>query len=272
MNKSEAQSKISDFKGQVEKVLEGYEIVMNGAVGISTDEDGFYEESRQITGQVGDYKIGGQKFDSDSKYDLQSYGSGANRSDLDVLEVKSEQYDWKLVSDVDGNISIYRNNSLMDVIKKGSSSSGNTEVIDFNERTNLVSNFISAVDRNLGSDRNGESWYNEAFEVHCIEERVTYRLGFGDGQEIRSAALNIKAGGKLENRDDLYNMEKSTIGDKARTYKFYTSQRSTVAEAAGHGNGWIGNFGDTEIIVPGIHGLLTSKLFYSSNGTVMDLN
>ena len=272
LNKSEAQSKISDFKGQVERVLEGYEIVMNGAVGISTDEDGFYEESRQITGQVGDYKIGGQKFDSDSKYDLQSYGSGANRSDLDVLEVKSEQYDWKLIADTDGNISIYRNDSLLEVIPKGSKKIGNAEVKDLDERTKMVSNFIKALDRNLGSDRNGESWYNEGFEICCIEDRVAYRIGFGGGQEIRSAALNIKAGGLLENRDDLYNMERSTIEQKARTYKFYTSQRSTVAEAAGHRNGWIGNFGDTEIIVPGINGLLTSKPFYSSNGTVNDLN
>lgn len=272
LNKSEAQAKISEFKGQVEKVLDGYEIVMHGAEGIHVDEDNFYEESEQLTGRVGTYKLAGQKFDSDAKYDLQTNGTGANRSDLDVLDIKSEQYDWKLVADVDGNISIYRNDSLLEVISKGSRSFGNAEVKDFNERTNLVSNFISAVDRNLGSDRNGESWYNEAFEIHCIEDRVAYRIGFGGGQEIRSAALNIKAGGLLENRDDLYNMEKGTIEDKARTYKFYTSQRSNASEANGHGNGWIGNFGDTEIIVPGIHGLLTSKLFYSSNGTVNDLN
>jgi len=272
LNKAEAASKISKFNSQVERVLEGYEIVMNGAEGILIDEERFYEESEQLTGRVGSYKIGGQRFDSDVKYDLQTGVSGANRSDLDILEKKSEQYDWRLVASVDGELQIYKNNNLLETISKGSRKIQNSEVLDFNERTKLVSNFINALDRNLGSDRNGNSWYNEAFEICCLEDRSAYKIGFGGGEEIRSAALNIKAGGKLENRSDLYNMERGTIEEKARTYKFYTSQRSNVAEAAAHGNGWIGNFGDTEIIVPGIHGLLTSKLFYSSNGTVMDLN
>ena len=44
----------------------------------------------------------------------------------------------------------------------------------------MVSNFIKALDRNLGSDRNGESWYNEGFEICCIEDRVAIVIGGGN--------------------------------------------------------------------------------------------
>lgn len=274
-NRDEALSSINGFIEQSKRVLDGYEIVLNGLEGITTNEKDFYKNSKQITGKAGSYKMGKNKLASDSKYDLETGGTGANRSDLDILDEKKEIIDWKITSDADGNVSVYRNDSLLETIKKDVSEFKNSDIKEFDEKTNLVSNYIKAIDRDLGEDRMGASWYNEGFEIGCIEERAAFRLGFGkslnggSSEEIRSAALNIKLAGQLDSKSDLYNMEDK---NKTRTFKFYTSSKSTCAEAAGESAGWIGNFEGEEVIVPGIHELFTSKLFYTSNGTVNDLN
>ena len=200
LNKSEAQTKINNFITQSKNVLDNYEITMNGATGIYVDSDNFYDKSTQITGAAGSYKIANQKFDSDPKYDLQTNGSGASRSDIDILDEKSQQYIWTLKADAEGNITVYKDNRLLETIKKTSSSISNSSVKEFNERTNLVTNFINALDRNLGSDRSGKAWYNEGFEINCIEYQQAFKLGFGGADTLRSAALNIKANGLLADR------------------------------------------------------------------------
>lgn len=272
-NLAEVQSSVDGFKGQVQRVLEEYEIVLHGVEGIDINEDNFYENSKQVTGRAGAYQLGGQKLAEDGKYDLKTGGTGANRSDLDIIDSKEEIYDWRLRADADGNITVFRNGELLETINKSSGTIKNTDVYELDQRTKIVSNFMLALDRNLGSDRSGSKWYNEGFEeVGLYEVRLAYKLGFGGAEPVRSAALNIKLSGLLENKSDLYNFSDSSIKEKARTFKFYTSRQSNAAEASGKGNGYIGTYEGQDIIVPSIHGLLQSKLFYTSNGTVTDTN
>lgn len=272
-NESEVNTKISNFKTQVEKSLTNYEIVMHGAEGLSVDETNFYGDSAQLTGKVGAYKLAGQKMDTDPKYDLKSGGDGANRSDIDILDTIEETHDFKLESDVNGNITVSMDGNKLEVIPKGKTSFSNDIVKDLDDRTKVVTNYINALDRNMGSDRNNKSWYNEAWsELHVKDVKFAYKLGFGDGEALRSAALNIKLNGRLENRDDMYNLDKDTIKEKARTFRFYTSAKSTLSEAASKPAGWVGDYAGQQVVVPGIHELFTSKLFYTSNTTVQDLN
>lgn len=272
-NLAEVQSSVDGFKSQVSRVLEEYEIVLHGVEGIDINEDNFYENSKQVTGRAGVYQLGGQKLAEDGKYDLKTGGTGANRSDLDIIDSKEEIYDWRLRADADGNITVFRNGELLETISKSSGTIKNTDVYELDQRTKIVSNFMLALDRNLGSDRSGVKWYNEGFEeVGLYEVRMAYKLGFGGAEPVRSAALNIKLSGLLENKSDLYNFSDSSIKEKARTFKFYTSRQSNAAEASGKGNGYIGTYEGQDIIVPSIHGLLQSKLFYTSNGTVTDTN
>ena len=283
LNESEANAQIEAFKEEVKRVLEGYEIQMFGALGIIADEDDFQKEAVKITGTAGEegkYAIGTSQFDKNtSKYDLKtvenytSHTTEANRADIDIKHIDEVTYDWKLTSDADGNIRIYRDGEEMASLTKtqGVASITNKDVQEFDARTKLVTNYVAALDRNMGSDRTGNKWYNEGWdELHCKELRISYTMGFARDNNgsagQRSAALNIKANGVLDNRSDMFNGAEN----KNRTWRFLTSEKSLAAQDKNVG--YIGTFNGIQVFVPGMQGLFISKLFYTSNTTVMDLN
>lgn len=283
MNESEVMDKINAFKSEMQNVLEGYEIQLFGAEGIIADEDDFQKDYVKITGsagRAGTYQIGTSKFDKDtSKYDLKTndnyvtHTGDANRADIDIKSTTEKMYDWKLTSDADGNVKVYRDGVELASLTKtqGVASITNTDVKEFDARTKLVTNYVDAIDRNMGSDRSGNKWYNEGWdELHCKELRIAYTMGFAGSSSgaagQRSAALNIKANGVLDSREDMFNGAK----EKNRTWRFMTSEKSLAAPSKG--DGYIGTFNGIEIFVPGMQTLFTSKLFYTSNTTVMDLN
>lgn len=266
--KQEVVDAVNAFKNDTKNVLSNYEVVMVGQEGINKDDNNgeFYRGSEVITGKDGSYRLG-QEFIRDSKYDLQTTGSASgNSSDIDVLEELEETYDWVLTSDADGNVVITRNGTELERLQKNQKNLTNAEVKEFDSRTNIVTNFLSAIDRNMGSDRNGKTWYNEGFSIGCLETRLAYRMGFGDGDaSLRSTALNIKANGKLENRNDMFNGDEA----KNRSYQFFTSARSTLN---GCEKDYVGTYDGIKIFIPNMNQLLVSNRFYTSNTTVMDLN
>ena len=179
--KQEVVDAVNAFKNDTKNVLSNYEVVMVGQEGINKDDNNgeFYRGSEVITGKDGSYRLG-QEFIRDSKYDLQTTGSASgNSSDIDVLEELEETYDWVLTSDADGNVVITRNGTELERLQKNQKNLTNAEVKEFDSRTNIVTNFLSAIDRNMGSDRNGKTWYNEGFSIGCLETRLAYRMGFG---------------------------------------------------------------------------------------------
>lgn len=269
-NKDEVLQAIEAFKSSTKNILDNYEVVMHGQIGFNTEGDKkFYDGSIQLTGKTGKYKMGQNEFIRDSKYDLQTGSTSANSSDIDVLEERIETYDWILTSDADGNVTIFRDGTALETLNKTQRTLTNPEVTEFNSRTNMVTNFLSSIDRNLGSDRNGSTWYNEGFSIGCIEVRLAYRMGFGDGADsIRSTALNIKANGLLADRTDMFSLDE----EKGRSYQFFTSNKSLSAEANGKPKFWTGSYDGIDIFVPNMNSLLVSKRFYTSNTTVMDLN
>lgn len=269
-NKDEVLQAVEAFKSSTKNILDNYEVVMHGQTGFNTEGDKkFYDGSIQLTGKTGKYKMGQNEFIRDSKYDLQTGSTSANSSDIDVLEERIETYDWVLTSDADGNVTISRDGTALETLNKTQRTLTNPEVTEFNSRTNMVTNFLNSIDRNLGSDRNGSTWYNEGFSLGCIEVRLAYRMGFGDGADsIRSTALNIKANGLLADRTDMFSLEE----EKGRSYQFFTSNKSLVNEANGKPKFWTGSYDGIDIFVPNMNSLLVSKRFYTSNTTVMDLN
>lgn len=269
-NKDEVLQAVEAFKSSTKNILDNYEVVMHGQTGFNTEGDKkFYDGSIQLTGKTGKYKMGQNEFIRDSKYDLQTGSTSANSSDIDVLEERIETYDWVLTSDADGNVTIFRDGTALETLNKTQRTLTNPEVTEFNSRTNMVTNFLSSIDRNLGSDRNGSTWYNEGFSIGCIEVRLAYRMGFGDGADsIRSTALNIKANGLLADRTDMFSLDE----EKGRSYQFFTSNKSLSAEANGKPKFWTGSYDGIDIFVPNMNSLLVSKRFYTSNTTVMDLN
>lgn len=269
-NKDEVLQAVETFKSSTKNILDNYEVVMHGQTGFNTEGDKkFYDGSIQLTGKTGKYKMGQNEFIRDSKYDLQTGSTSANSSDIDVLEERIETYDWILTSDADGNVTVSRDGVALETLNKTKSTLTNAEVKEFNERTNLVTNFLNGIDRNLGHDRSNNTWYNEGFSIGCIEVRLAYRMGFGDGDaSIRSTALNIKANGLLADRTDMFSLDE----EKGRSYQFFTSNKSLVNEANGKPKFWTGSYDGIDIFVPNMNSLLVSKRFYTSNTTVMDLN
>lgn len=273
---SDAKNKSTTFKDQVKRVLDNYEVVLLGSKGF-TDENTIKGEWNQITGSAKKSKPFGADLASDDKYKLEAGNNNgkANASDLDILKEVDIETIWKLTSDADGNVRVYKNNSEVSSINKTQGVNqligGNTELSTLDDRTKVITNFINSLDRNLGSDRSGRTWYNEGFESILVYERdFAFLLGFGNNAPVRSAALNIKLNGQMNSRHEMFTGE--NLENTARSFQFRTSKKSVLSEASGKPDGWVGDFEGLTVVIPQVDDLLTSKLFYTSNTTVMDLN
>lgn len=273
---SDAKNKSTTFKDQVKRVLDNYEVVLLGSKGF-TDENTIKGEWNQITGSAKKSKPFGADLASDDKYKLEAGNNNgkANASDLDILKEVDIETIWKLTSDADGNVRVYKNNSEVSSINKTQGVNqligGNTELSTLDDRTKVITNFINSLDRNLGSDRSGRTWYNEGFESVLVYERdFAFLLGFGNNAPVRSAALNIKLNGQMNSRHEMFTGE--NLENTARSFQFRTSKKSVLSEASGKPDGWVGDFEGLTVVIPQVDNLLTSKLFYTSNTTVMDLN
>ena len=122
-------------------------------------------------------------------------------------------------------------------------------------------------------DRDGAVWYTEAFDgIEVIESCYAVQLGFGNNTLIRSSVLDPMLTGTLENKSDILNFDKDTLKEKTRTMQFRTSYKSSLSEAQSKPNGWIGDLNGEPVIINGIDNVLKSRLFYTGNSTVMDLN
>lgn len=272
---SQAKTTATNFREQVKKILDNYEIVLKAVAGITTDMEDIVDDGVQVTGQAKVTKFDGRSISNESKYLLEANPGSADSSDLDIIGEQNIEIVWKISSDADGNVTVYKNNNKVDSIKKTQSISSllsNNEIKELDERTKAVTNFVKAIDRNLGSNRNGSTWYNEGFSILVYENDFAFKVGFGSANPIRSSALNINLNGLLDNRDDMFNAEPDTIEDKARTFQFRTSLKSVLTETHSKPAGYIGSFEGMDVIIPNIDGLFTSKLFYTSNTTVQDNN
>lgn len=277
LSESTARQQLNDFLSQVENVLDHYQIVQWVTPGIRTTEDSFKSASPVLVcgpGQVNQF--GGNTLDRSGKYYLKVDGTGADRSDLDIVGKLQDTTTWTLTSDTDGNVTVANDKGLSLTVSKtegAGSLLANADIKLLDDKTKVVTNFVNALDRNQGSNREGMKWYNEAFEeIKVIENYAGFQLGFGNGQDARSSALDTKLTGKLEDRRDLYNYSEDSLSDKTRTSQFKTSARSTDGSANGKAPGYIGSMDGLDIIIPNIENLMVSKLFYIPNASVTDLN
>lgn len=277
ISESVARKQLEEFKVQTESVLSKYQVVQWVTKGIQKNESEFKEASPVLVSGAGQVsKFGDNTLDRSSKYYLKVDGDGTSRADLDIVDKKQEQTVWTLTSNTDGVVTVKNDKGLTVSINKEQGIeglTGNAEVKVLDDKTKIVTNFVSALDRNKGSNRENSKWYNEAFEdIKVIENYSAYKLGFGDGQDTRSSVLDTKLTGKLEERRDLYNFDESTLVEKTRTSQFKTSAKSTEASVSGKAPGYIGSLDGLDIVIPNIENLMTSKLFHIPNANVTDLN
>ena len=88
-----------------------------------------------------------------------------------------------MTADVNGNVVISEstngtNWATLQTLTKAQTIANitNAKVKALDDRTKIVSNFITALDRNQGSDP--AAWYNEAWDGVMVVEQRQYMMGF----------------------------------------------------------------------------------------------
>lgn len=266
------------FANDVKNSLDNYQIVQWVAPGI-LGESGMLSHSKNtlVSGVGKASKFMDNTLSTADKYYLKVGTTNANRADIDILNSQFEQIIYNISSDTNGNVTVTKNgtalvSSKLDKDKNITALLSNSEVALLEQKTGVVSNYVSSLDFGLGTDVNTSTWYNEAYVgIDVVQTNIAYQLGFGDnGHSVRSAALDTKLTGYLKDRRDLYNFDKATLEEKTRTSQFRTSKKSTANPSSA--DGFMGNFNGTPIMMPNVDSLLKTKVFYIPNANVTDLN
>lgn len=233
---------------------------------------------------------------NNDKYYLKANQDGVNGARLSVIDTKSDKIVWTIKGDEAGNITISNDKGLSASINSKQSAneliSKSADIATMDSRTHAVSNFVSALERNKGTDRNGQPWYNEGFEsIQIVESYNAYRIGFNPSDSsggVRSSALDPKLTGYLKDRADTFRYGdeeyysksasgapltsdniKDIMSNKVRSSIFKTSNYSETNPSV---DGYIGSFDGNDVTVGDMDFLMFSKNFYIPNATVMDLN
>ncbi|WP_313130975.1 hypothetical protein [Anaerocolumna sp.] len=235
-------------------------------------------------------KVFENQLSKDAKYYLRSNVSTkeANSNAIFTAGDSNSQLvrtvEYKINSNTEGNVYLYKmvNNGAKEMIGQISKIQTaedmiqqSEEIKELDDKTKLVTNYVSSIDRNQGTDKNNNPWYNEAFDgISVILSEYMIQVGFTDGNSTgassRTSALDPKLCGLIESKSDIFNYSSDTAKDKIRSSCFAiyptlsSKPKGYVAEC---------NWGDTvvPIQIRNIEYLFLSKVFYIPNGTVMDI-
>lgn len=281
-NTSETQARqlAEAYKNQVKSVLEGYGLVQYAKAGFTTERKDLLKQGKLLEANK-KVELGNRLFttNSDEKYYLRQNGAGAGRANLDILNVTEDIHIYTVKSDWDGNIWVEKDGmAITEKTKDLNALLSNAEIDVLNKNTKVVSNFYNCLDHAGGKDRQGETWYNEAFDgVSVLVSDLRYSLGFNADLQ-RSTVLDPTLQGVAQSKSDLYNFDDTMLNNTLRTSCFFTTAKSTATEAEGKNAGYIGTVAGNSTIgalntsLSDIQYLMFSKLFYITNANVSDLN
>lgn len=233
----------------------------------------------------------GNKLSKDAKYYLKSTVP-EDRPNSNAIFIGNERnkqlvrtVKYTISSDTEGNVYLYKSvdngvNILMGFINKLQTADElinlSEETQELDSKTKLITNYLKAIDRNLGQDAYGDTWYNEAFDgISVILSEYLIEVGLkdskGNGAGIRSAVLDPKLCGVIESKRDIFNFSKETAKDKIRstTFAINPNQISTLKGLVA-----VCKWGNEEVPIQlrNIEYLFLAKSFYIPNGTVMDIS
>lgn len=296
---SEAKNQVTAFDESVKNSVANYGLVQAVAKGI-TPYNGYLKNF------VGDsayqYAYNGASWmnitlSEDTKYYLKlvAPNSGDGKLDTSVSNFGIHkgglvtQIEYKVAADADGNVTVYRNRTPIKTINKTQGVEvllADAEIKRVDDATKAVTNFVAALDRNLGYDRQNATWYNEAFDgITVLYSYLSYDIGLGDGSTgvisgevksvpIRTAVQDTFLSGVLENRADLYNF-KSDSDNKVRSSMILTGEYTDggVSYPSGNLGALTTKNGTTmQITLPNMVLFAYSKMWYIPNANVTDLN
>jgi len=215
----------------------------------------------------------------DTKYQLNG-DAEANRT-LSVTGIShNDKVYYKVFSDTSGNVYLARSVGNVEAISlvngfnlnvagvsvtkvadktiKASSLesilTGDAKAVDI--RTKLITNFVTALERNAGNDTSASwasdgKWYNEAFDgVYVVRQQTNIRVGL-DGKKVLALDPNLTPASS--GKADLYK-------------KAFVSQY----KADNGGSNVIGQFKGQPVELPDLGNLFVSQKFYLPNALVTD--
>ena len=207
-------------------------------------------------------KFNGKSISSDSKYNWDDF----NDIYINVAEGNTSKEKYVFSADAEGNI---RMNGEVIVTKgQGAESINNRTAKTINDKTQVVTQLVKALERNTGSDNSTTwssadgKWYNESFDgVTVLVSTTTINTGLWDPME-RSTVFDPKLTPSQSSKEN--------IGNNFYSFQMRTAAYSDLYE--GEVNR-VGNFMGVNVYsnVDLIELFKTDKWF-SSNITTQDLN
>lgn len=143
---------------------------------------------------------------------------------------------------------------------------------EIDDATSFITNFVSALTRNKGSDYTAEwasdltdgKWYNEAFDgVYLVKQSTTFNIGLAFSSS-RVSALDPALCPQNKGQSDLYT--------SAFLSQFCLDSQSDATIAQGKVKNFIGTFKGVDITMPDMESMYVSKKFWIPNANVQDLN
>ncbi len=305
---SEARAQVEAFDKSVKNSVANYGLVQAVAKGI-TPYKGYL--ANFLKDSAWQYAYNGADWmsitlNTDGKYYLklrQPTAEGSLDVDLDTSVANFgihkggvvKQIEYTISSDTAGKVSVIRKNSDGTTTVLGSINATQSvsyllsvpEIKRVDDATKAVTNFVNAVDRNLGSTKEGNPWYNEAFDgITVLYTYLSYDIGLGDGSygevsadakntRSRTAVLDTYLVGIQNGKADLYNF-KSNTNDKVRSSMILTGQVTANGKVKVP-DGKLGalttkNGSTVQVTLPLMETFAYTKMFYIPNANVTDLN
>lgn len=207
-------------------------------------------------------KFNGKSISSDSKYNWEDF----NDLYINVEEGRTSKEKYVFSADAEGNIRM--NGEVIVTKSQGAESISNRTAKTINDKTQVVTQLVKALERNTGSDNSTTwssadgKWYNEAFDgVTVLVSTTTINTGLWDPME-RSTVFDPKLTPSQSSKE--------SIGNSFYSFQMRTAAYSDLYE--GEANR-VGNFMGVNVYsnVDLIELFKTDKWF-SSNITTQDLN
>lgn len=296
---SEAKQKIDELDNSIKQAIPNYGLVQTVAKG-AVAYRGYlanYILDTAYAPVVNGGVWNGRRLSSDSKYYLKLIGTDGGTefnstiTNFDVLKGFKVQVLYTISSDAEGNVYVYRYGTQIGKIGPTESVTSlyaqNADIKQLDDSTKAVTNYIASIDRNKGTNRNGQHWYNEGFDgINVLYSYLSYDIGFGNsivnspgaggkGTERRTAVLDPQLAGSLVSVSDLYNFNPNTQNEKIRSSMILTGKVNGSGVVKPDGKmGVLGlkNGLSVEIRLGDMETFAYSKMFYIPNATVTDTN
>lgn len=261
---AKAQQAHKDYVASCVKSLNGYYITQ----GVNKDPNtsNVFSGNYIIADRDGSGLNGG--LSSESKYYLNATLESIGNIQSAMLQASSggttEKY-YRVYSDTSGNVYFGEgiNATGSKILSKGDTDTTKLtgKAKELNDRTKLISNFITAIERNSGDDTTASwaeedgKWYNESFELYCLWQETKISVGLTSPAK-RETVLDPALCPTNKGKSDYFSSAYSSA--------YRNSGGSLTADS-------LGVFKEAKINIVGIENMLQSKTFIIPNVNVQDL-